>query len=43
MAEDINAIERRVGENPKEYLKVFDNVYDWLKNGKFTINDIDLV
>lgn len=42
VVEDINAIEQRVVANPKQSRKVFDTVYDWLKQGKFTLNDIDL-
>lgn len=39
---ELNAIEVRVCGNFGQYCKVFDTVYDWLKQCKFTLNDIDL-
>ena len=39
---DVNDIEQSCTKDNKRYLKVFDTVYDWLKQEKFTINDIDL-
>jgi len=42
IAQEINAIEQRCVADGRRYLKVFDTVTDWLKEGKFTLNDIDL-
>ncbi len=42
VVEDVNAIEQRCSADMNRSLKVFDTVYNWLKEEKFTLNDIDL-
>lgn len=38
---EVNDIEQSCIKDKNRYVKVLDTVYDWLKQEKFTINDID--